>query len=89
MVLSGSISPASALSQKIIHKRPMMEEGEKRVGPLFERSALRILGQETKHENHLSDSKPAAPVASANGIKKSRPPFFDPDGEIHWVGRTI
>ena len=101
---SRPISPAPARTgdraQEITRKQPTLEEIEKRLGTSFElpgdfervrelAHALGNLAQKSRLANYLSDDKSPAPATPTEGIKGGRPPDFDIDDTIQWVGRTI
>lgn len=103
MTPSSSIFPrqrARNPAREMIHKQPTFEEIERRLGTPFElpgdfervremAHALRNLAQKSKFTNCLPDNKSPAPAMPTKGIKGGRPPDFDTDDTIQWVGRTL
>jgi hypothetical protein len=76
---SSTFFPAPARADEILRKRPSLPGA----GDL---EPARQPAQEKKPAGSLADKKLAAP---AKGFKGGRPPDFDIDGGINWVGRTI
>ncbi|HXC02918.1 MAG TPA: hypothetical protein VNU49_09745 [Opitutaceae bacterium] len=104
MMPSSSTFPAPARAsdpaREMIHQQPTFAEIEKRLGTPFElpgdfekvrelAHALGNLAQKSRLANYLSDNKSPAPVTPPKEIKGGRPPDFDMDDTIQWVGRTI
>jgi hypothetical protein len=88
------------IAQEIIRKRAVLREVEKRLGTPVEKCgdfeqarhlahALVSLAQEATLANYLLERGSADSGSPFGETKNSRPPDFDLEGAIHWVGRTV
>jgi hypothetical protein len=83
-VILSKLRPARTddLGQEAIRKRPALQKAD-------QLEQVRQLAEKTNFANSLSEKKPAAPVAPTNALKGGRPPDFDLDDSIKWMGREV